>query len=278
MSKSPLFSIIIPVFENSEYLIQGLANLLDQTEERLEIIYGLATPDILDEEELQEFELDDPRIKILNTERGRSLGSLYNHCLEQARGRYIIFLHATDVLDHYTLEDIARDQRKAPSKHHCYLTERGTESVLHRTDHLYTHLKGIDSYGCSWSYIFHRTTIKRAKLQFPDTNSPNILARYSARYTKLVRTKNIQYHDKVILILFEEFEFPPAIAKEHIRNSKRLLQRLQQALDERRIPQNLERTDQQKKRLSYLTFQHDFLLLGDLDRVFRELHSLAEQQ
>lgn len=275
MSKRPIFSIIVPAFENTQYILQGLINLLDQTEGNIELIYGfeITQPDL--EEILQEVSYGDPRLKILTTPKRRSLGAIYNNCLEHATGRYILFLLPCEVLYCYQLKAIARDLRKDPNKHHCYFIKRTAERHLQRTDHLYTHLKGIDTYGGSWSYIFHRKTIKEHHLQFPNNSNPNIQARYSARYTKAIKTKNIYYHNDPIECLFQDFEFPRSIGKAHVRNYKELIKRLQQAHANQKIPKNLDRHFKHLVLLMHLTAVNDFLLLSALEKAIKNCKNLS---
>lgn len=230
MNPRPLFSIIIPVFTIADELIDGLLSLQDQWEKNIEIIYGLEAPDPASEEVIAGFITYDPRIKQLTTDKPRCLGAIYNDCLKLARGRYIIFLHASDVLDSDLLDTIAEDHRKASSKHHCYLIHRVPDLYSETGHHFYTHLKGIDTHGHSWNYIFHRSLIAKHKLKFPLNSSPDILAQFSTRYTRSITDPcKIEYHDEEIELQFQNFQFPDICVSDHIKRSQRLLRSIRSA-------------------------------------------------
>lgn len=102
--KTPLISVIIPVYNTSLAIRRLLAILLMQTYENLEIICvdDGSTDDSL--EQMQRMAEKDARLKILHKENGGA-SSARNFGLDHATGDYISFLDSDDLitLDYYDL-------------------------------------------------------------------------------------------------------------------------------------------------------------------------------
>ena len=95
--KSPLVSIIIPVYNVEKYVEQCILSLLNQTYSNIEII---AVNDGSKDESPQKI-LDlakkDKRIKLLNQEN-KGVSAARNNGLNSANGDFIIFVDADDYL------------------------------------------------------------------------------------------------------------------------------------------------------------------------------------
>ena len=100
---SPKISVIIPVYNASEYLGQCLDSVLLQTFSDIEVICvnDGSTDDSLDI--LQGYAMFDERLKIISQENAGP-GAARNNGIKQATGEYIIFLDADDFFEPDMLE------------------------------------------------------------------------------------------------------------------------------------------------------------------------------
>ena len=112
MVKQPLISIIIPVYNASEYLGQCLESVLGQSYQNLEVI--CVDDGSIDDslEILYRYAKNDKRVKVI-TKQNEGVSIARNIALENVRGEYILFVDSDDWIDLYTCE-IAIDyaQRK----------------------------------------------------------------------------------------------------------------------------------------------------------------------
>ena len=100
----PEISILIPVYNNAEYLSECLDSLLNQTYQDFEIIcVNDCSPDN-SLEVLEHYHQKDSRIKIINKERNGGLSTARNEGLAHAQGKYIYFCDGDDWLDNNYLE------------------------------------------------------------------------------------------------------------------------------------------------------------------------------
>ncbi|MBR4665081.1 MAG: glycosyltransferase family 2 protein [Lentisphaeria bacterium] len=100
----PLFSILIPVYNMSNYLRQCLNSIREQTFTDWEAIFvnDASTDNSLNI--LQEYADKDPRIIIINHEHNKNLYAARSTAIQAARGKYAAFLDADDYLDRKFLE------------------------------------------------------------------------------------------------------------------------------------------------------------------------------
>lgn len=94
---SPLVSVVVPVFNVEEYLAEAVASLTAQTHENLEI---LLVDDASTDGSLalaRRLAQDDPRIVVVPVGHG-GLGATRNRGLERARGTYVTFVDADDIV------------------------------------------------------------------------------------------------------------------------------------------------------------------------------------
>ena len=97
-------SIIIPVYNASEYLNSTLDSVLNQTYKDFEVICinDKSTDNSL--EILKEYEEKDTRIKIINNERNLGAALTRNVGIDNAQGEYIYFLDSDDYIEEKYLE------------------------------------------------------------------------------------------------------------------------------------------------------------------------------
>lgn len=108
-SMLPLVSVIVPVYNNEDYIAQALDSLVDQslTSDLLEIIViddgsDDSTPSICDS-----YAESHPNMLVVH-QGNCGVGNARNHGLDLAQGKYVAFLDSDDTLDPQTLETAAR--------------------------------------------------------------------------------------------------------------------------------------------------------------------------
>lgn len=103
MGNPPKVSIIMPVYNGQNYLLQSVGSILLQTYEDFELI--LVDDGSKDDSYAVCLKLaeQDARIRLFQKENGGP-GSARNYGLDRATGEYILFADADDVLEHTCLE------------------------------------------------------------------------------------------------------------------------------------------------------------------------------
>jgi glycosyltransferase involved in cell wall biosynthesis len=100
--KSPLVSVIIPVYNQAEFLARTVQSVLDQTYQNFEIIVvNDASPDNTNEVMM---EFRDPRIKYIVHEKNRLLPAARNTGMRASQGEIIALLDADDLFHPEKLE------------------------------------------------------------------------------------------------------------------------------------------------------------------------------
>ena len=99
---NPRISVLIPVYNASQYLNESIGSLLNQTFKDFELICvnDGSKDDSLDI--LKSFASEDSRVKVFDKENG-GCGSARNRALEEARGRYVYFFDPDDKIPKNTL-------------------------------------------------------------------------------------------------------------------------------------------------------------------------------
>ena len=103
MSATPKVSVITPAYKAARYIGQAIESVQAQTLTDWEmIIVDDASPD--ETAEVVKRYLDDPRIKLIRSERNRGNGGARNLALEAAQGEWVAPLDADDWFDPQRLE------------------------------------------------------------------------------------------------------------------------------------------------------------------------------
>lgn len=102
MQNNPLVSVVLPVYNASEFLEEALTSVLDQTYKNLEIIVIDDGSTDGSEEILKKF--DDKRIRYYRHEKNQGLIPTLNQGFELAQGKYIARMDADDVIHHQKFE------------------------------------------------------------------------------------------------------------------------------------------------------------------------------
>ena len=95
MRNTPFFSIIIPIYNVSNYLEQCLSSVLNQTFSDMEIICVNDGSTDGSREILRRFQGSDNRMVIIDTKNGGPSGAR-NVGFSLARGEYVLFIDSDD--------------------------------------------------------------------------------------------------------------------------------------------------------------------------------------
>ncbi|ABC76300.1 glycosyltransferase family 2 protein [Syntrophus aciditrophicus] len=100
----PKVSIVVPVYNVEKYLRRCLNSLIVQTYDDLEIIIvNDCSPDD-SERIIQEYQMQDPRIRYLKNDVNLGLGKSRDCGISAATGKYIMFVDSDDFIHHTTIE------------------------------------------------------------------------------------------------------------------------------------------------------------------------------
>lgn len=94
----PKISVIIPVYNTSQYLKRCLNSVVNQTLKDIEIICINDYSKDNSLEILQNYSKKDSRIKIINFEKNKGVSVARNTGIEEAKGEYVAFLDSDDEL------------------------------------------------------------------------------------------------------------------------------------------------------------------------------------
>ena len=128
MGKSPLVTVIVPVYNTAPYLKECFASISSQTYQRLEIIAVDDGSTDGSAELLDEIAGKDSRIKVVHKENG-GVSSARNKGLALAHGEYISFVDSDDTLepDMYEMLASKAEQYNAAIAHCSYRRLMETE-------------------------------------------------------------------------------------------------------------------------------------------------------
>ena len=101
----PKISVLIPVYNASEFLYDSIPSILNQTFSNIELVCVNDGSKDNSLEILNEFKAKDSRVKVIDKENG-GCGSARNRALDEATGEYVYFFDPDDML-----EDTIRDAK-----------------------------------------------------------------------------------------------------------------------------------------------------------------------
>ncbi|MBQ8459160.1 glycosyltransferase [bacterium] len=102
------FSIIIPVFNTSQYLEQCLESIITQQEKNLEIICIDDNSKDNSLEVLYKYKNIDSRIKIIKFNKNLGAGICRNTAINIAKGKYICFVDSDDIIEKNLLSECSK--------------------------------------------------------------------------------------------------------------------------------------------------------------------------
>src|SRR6185503_9136825 len=105
-SRTPLISVITPVYKCEQYLPQVIDSLLAQNERRWEaVMIDDGSPDN-SAKVIKGYAFFEPRIRLLRQDN-QGAGAARNNALAEARGEFVLFLDADDWLEPNALRALA---------------------------------------------------------------------------------------------------------------------------------------------------------------------------
>lgn len=106
MNKTPLVSILIPTYNQEQFVAESLDSALDQTYPNIEIIiHNFASTDNT-QKILRQY--SDPRLKTLHSKKNHGMVPSWNEIMKNAKGEYIKFLASDDLLHPTCVEELVR--------------------------------------------------------------------------------------------------------------------------------------------------------------------------
>lgn len=99
----PKISVLIPVYNASEYLDESISSLLNQTFADIELICVNDGSKDNSLEILNDFAAGDSRVKVIDKENG-GCGSARNRALEEASGEFVYFFDPDDLIEENAFE------------------------------------------------------------------------------------------------------------------------------------------------------------------------------
>ena len=95
--KNPLVSVVMPVYNSSNFLAEAMDSLVNQTLKNIEIICVYDKSDDNSLEILKSYAQKDNRVRIIENEEKRGIGFALNLGLDAANGKYIARMDADDI-------------------------------------------------------------------------------------------------------------------------------------------------------------------------------------
>ena len=115
---TPQISVIIPVYNTAKYLEQCMSTLVNQTFREIELICINDGSTDESRDILKKFALSDERIRLIDRETASGSAALpRNIGLEQAKGKYVIFLDSDDYFAETMLEKLYEHAEKMNAVH-----------------------------------------------------------------------------------------------------------------------------------------------------------------
>ena len=174
----PEFSVIVPIYNVEKYLEQCITSVLNQTYKDFELI---CVDDCGTDNSIkiaEKYAQKDSRIKILHQEKNKGLSAARNLGLDNACGKYIVFLDSDDWLETNCLEVLQKEfvEQKTYSiwfDGYKYLDEeqkRCDEKLLNNCRGFFTikpdNIANFSDY--AWIKAYTRESIEKYKLRFPE--------------------------------------------------------------------------------------------------------------
>ena len=98
MLKSPLISVVVPIYKVEKYLPQCIESIINQTYQNLEIILvDDGSPDNCPQI-CDDYAAKDKRIRVIHQPNG-GLGKAYNNGIATAKGDYIGLVESDDFIE-----------------------------------------------------------------------------------------------------------------------------------------------------------------------------------
>lgn len=212
---TPIFSIIMPVYNSATYLNASISSILAQTYSNFELIIVDDNSTDKSFEICKFFASKDSRIILLETKSNSGAAQARNLGLIYARGEYIYFMDSDDEIDDDLLEVVLQEIRLRPAD--CL--KFGISEEYYDSDEtlslkkIYPIRKGVYSdpksifrqmftlqFGYLWNSIYKHDLIKKYDIKFNSEYRVNEDFDFNIQYFKRLKTLNcfdyLGYHYK----------------------------------------------------------------------------------
>ena len=207
--KKALVSVIVPVYNTSDYLKKCLDSIIDQTLENIEIILiNDVSPDPLDEVICKKYAKEDSRIIYIQHKINEGSGGARNTGIKNARGKYLAFVDSDDYITPDMLELSYNEAKKTGADivnfGFNYLTDAGEiiDTLFFECDTKANLLKNfLDDRAtlnpAVWDKLYKRSL-------FIDNNIKFVIGTY---YEDLIIMAELLYYAKRVVNLKKPFYF-----------------------------------------------------------------------
>ena len=177
MNKLDIVSIVIPVYNVEEFIVQCIDSVLNQTYKKLEIIFVDDGSTDESGKICDKYALKDKRIKVIHKKNG-GLSSARNAGLDYATGKYLMFLDSDDFLEENACEVLYNKIKQIDVDYvignYIYVSHKGEkyEEPMFKQDNSFElTIKNYDKSffvmnSVVWNKIFKTDSIKKHKLKF----------------------------------------------------------------------------------------------------------------
>ena len=183
--KRPFFSIVMPVYNGECYLEAMLKSIINQSFTDWELIVidddsRDRTPEIIEKAALSE-----PRLRHIVLKNNRDVGMARNRGVEEARGKYLWFADADDLVEPELLATVREALLNNPAKLTIfglveeYYDEKGVFQYAHRVSHPERYYRTKEElrpemicleqetlYGYPWNKVYELEYLKTQGVQF----------------------------------------------------------------------------------------------------------------
>ena len=172
MTKEPLVSVIIPVYNGEKYVSSCLDNMMAQTYRKMEII----VVDDGSNDHSAEIARQYP-VKLISHEKNRGLSSARNTGIDAAQGEYIHFMDVDDSInnDYYRemVEAITAMEADIAcggmvNEKHSYKTQRFKKRKVYVSPRDKMRVTYVGKWGYVWRYLFRIDFLRRYNLRFEE--------------------------------------------------------------------------------------------------------------
>ena len=186
-----MISIIVPIYNVENYILDCFMSLINQTYKDIEII---CVDDCTKDNSIsivKEICKIDKRVRIINNEDNRGLGGARNQGIDNALGEYIMFIDSDDYVEHNMLYEM-----------YGAMKENNVDAVI----------CGVTMKGYDWSNThtaFHYECMAKEKKYNISNNKTILTDMWPSAWNKLfkmsiIRENNIRFKEK---LLYEDHTF-----------------------------------------------------------------------
>lgn len=204
------FSIIIPVYNVEKYIRQCLESIQNQSFQDYEVLIVDDCGNDNSIEIAKEFAQKDSRFKIFHHEYNKGVSAARNTALNNATGKYIVFVDPDDWIENKLLEMSISVFGEIPNIDAIWINTQGYNNETHELEYKdsinindnglcnidLNDEKGKNIIGCIWNKIYKKENIDKINLRFPInliTEDDEFTYKYFATYHSVYVLHQILY-------------------------------------------------------------------------------------